>query len=329
MLSAIERTHGGTFIVSLLKEFPNCSSHTLASIAIKRAPALFKHFEAARRIVRYYRGASGVDRRKYKIQNTPMKPIPPGITRMKDWKPFEIAGPCRVLVVGDSHIPYHDAGSLRIAIESAKASKVNVILLNGDTLDCHAVSFWQTDPRERDFKNELGMCRDFLEHIRDSFPKAEIIYKLGNHEERWEKFMISKAPELLDVEEFQLSNLLRFKQFGISLVEDKRPILIGDLNVIHGHEYKFAISNPVNPARGLFLRAKAYAMCNHFHQSSYHTEKNINEEIIATWSLGCMCDMHPQYMPMNNWAHGFAIVEVGNSGKFHVEQKIIRNGKIY
>jgi hypothetical protein len=112
-------------------------------------------------------------------------------------------------------------------------------------------------------------------------------------------------------------------------VTDKRPIRLGELNIIHGHEYKFAISNPVNPARGLFLRCKAYAMCGHFHQSSYHSEKNVEQNKIATWSTGCLCDMHPDYAPYNNWSHGFAFVETFADGKFEVQNKIIAHGRVF
>jgi hypothetical protein len=99
--------------------------------------------------------------------------------------------------------------------------------------------------------------------------------------------------------------------------------------VLHGHEYRFPITNPVNPARGLFLRAKALAMCFHFHQTSQHSERNLAGKIMSTWSIGGLMDLHPDYRPLNNWNHGFAIVPFNSSGEFEVESYRIIGGKAY
>ncbi len=84
----------------------------------------------------------------------------------------------------------------------------------------------------------------------------------------------------------------------------------------------FNISNPVNPARGLYNRAKKIALYFHFHQTSEHNESAINGDIITTWSGGCMCDLHPEYLPLNKWNNGF--VEIYNDDEFFN----IRNRKI-
>jgi hypothetical protein len=214
------------------------------------------------------------------------------------------------------------------AIDYGLERDANLILLNGDIIDFHAISRWEKDPRKRNLAAEVKFLRKFVECIRETFPKADIVYKLGNHEERWESYLFRNAPELLGVEEFDIAQILRLRPG--ELIRDCEPIQLGDLNVLHGHEYRFAISNPVNPARGLFLRAKAMALCGHFHQSSQHTEKTIEQHNLATWSAGCLCDLHPDYRPMNNWNHGFAFVTVHGSGKFEVENKYIStNGQIY
>lgn len=235
----------------------------------------------------------------------------------------------RVLVLPDMHIPYHDKMAILQAVTFGRRFSADSILINGDACDIHTLSRFETDPREKKFGLEIEMMRLFFKWLREVFPKAAIIYKMGNHDERYDSFMIRSAPELIGVDVFEWSNILKLAEHRVTLVKDKRPIQIGDLTVIHGHEYRFAISNPVNPARGLFLRSKSYAMCSHFHQSSYHTEKTINDKRIATWSTGCLCDLHPRYLPFNNWSHGFACVEVFNNNKFNVENKIVSHGKVY
>ncbi len=140
--------------------------------------------------------------------------------------------------------------------------------------------------------------------------------------------MFAKAPECLGVEDFELSSLLRFKEHNIESVKDKRLIRLGELNVIHGHEYRFAISNPVNAARGLFLRSKAYALCGHFHQVSSHSDNDITGHSIATWSGGCLCNLSQKYAPYNNWRHGFQWVEVDKANKFELFNHTIKSGRI-
>jgi predicted phosphodiesterase len=326
-------------VASVLDRFPNHPTKTLARKAYAENKALWPNLEAAYTAFRRARGAVGHWHRKADANKSRFRPlqkpgdafgkIPEGKTDFESWGARQFNGPLNALVLSDIHVPYHDRQALVLALQHGRKAGANLVLLNGDILDCFSISRWEKDPRERDCPGELAACRAVLQSIREGFPRARIIYKLGNHEERFQSYMFCKAPELLGVEEFELKNLLRFEELKIECVGDKRPIRLGDLNVIHGHEYRFAISNPVNPARGLFLRGKAYGMCGHFHQTSHHTEKTVEQKNIATWSTGCLCDMHPEYAPINNWSHGFAMVQVGADGRFEVQNHYIAKGKIY
>ena len=85
----------------------------------------------------------------------------------------------------------------------------------------------------------------------------------------------------------------------------------------------------IEDARGLFLRGKASAMQGHNHQTSEHTEPNMDGKIMTTWSIGCLCELHPQYMPINRWNHGCAFIEVADDGDFQVQNKRIMGGDIF
>lgn len=318
---------------SLTSMFPNISTNALGRMAYKDAPALFKSQRAAINAAFRARNGSKTEKRKSYLGKTKFKPgyafknFPVGRREYPDWGPISFSGPFRALILGDIHIPFHDKHALVSAIDFGKARDANLILLNGDIIDFFSISFWEKDPRQRDLAGEIKTLRQFIAALREAFPKADIVYKLGNHEERWERYFFVKAPELLGVPEFEIQQILGLGEN--ELISDRQPIQLGDLN-LHGHEYRFAISNPVNAARGLFLRSKAMAMCGHFHQTSHHTEKTVDERNLATWSVGCLCDLHPAYKPLNNWNLGFAFVTVHTSGKFEVENKYIsRNGKIY
>lgn len=242
-----------------------------------------------------------------------------------EWTPF-ILKHKRILVLSDIHIPYHNISALTAAIAFGKKEKPDAILLNGDTIDCFQLSRFCKEPNKRNFAGELDMFRDFIQVLKKQF-NCKIYFKLGNHEERYNHFLYQKAHELAGVEEFELSEIIKARAEGIDVIDNKRIIKAGDLNIIHGHEFGGSIFSPVNIARGLFLRAKVSAMQGHNHQTSEHTESNMNGKITTTWSLGCLCELNPQYLPINKWNHGFAVVDV-DGDDFNVRNKRIFNGKI-
>lgn len=256
--------------------------------------------------------------------------LPASIREVSSWGPVTVAGPGdRVGILSDIHAPYHDDEALAAALDAVAKVDPTVVILNGDTIDFYSVSRFERDPERRDLGREIEIGRGVLRHIRRRFRKARIIFKVGNHEERWRSYLIQHAADLLGLSEFQLPAVLHLPDERIEIVTDKRPLLVGKLPVLHGHEYKTGFAPPVNPARGLFLRSKASALCGHFHQRSEHQERTLEGSIIATWSTGCLCQRAPAYMPLNNWSHGFATVTVSAGGLFHVENRIIIDGKIY
>lgn len=325
-------------VKAALGEFPKAATKTLAAVLFKWHPESFASIEQARGMVRLYRGNSGAASRK-KARPThrpngspkvaPFPELPEGITSFADWAPLEIAGPVNALVLSDIHVPFHKRQALEVAVARAKAANVDTVILNGDSTDCYEVSSFQPDPRKCDFAGALRTTREMLAWLRASFPKARIIYKEGNHEERLERYFTVRAPAVLECEEFQLRELLKLGNLGIEWLGEKRPMQVGKLFVIHGHEFRCVFSNPVNPARGLFLRAKLSAVCGHFHQASQHSEKDLSGKVVSTWSTGCLCDMRPEYMPLNNWSTGFAIIDADARGAFQVSNYRIIDGQIY
>jgi Mlc titration factor MtfA (ptsG expression regulator) len=137
-----------------------------------------------------------------------------------------------------------------------------------------------------------------------------------------------KAPELLGVDDFKLEQLLRFREFGVTLVKDKQIAMAGKLPILHGHEWYGGFAPPVNPARGLFLKAKESALVGHHHRTSEHTEKTLSGEVLTTWSTGCLCGLEPEYAPYNNYNHGFAHVKVASDGNYELKNIRIINYKI-
>jgi predicted phosphodiesterase len=322
--------HGRKLIHDLLAKFPDSSSRQIARMAYKDSPKLFTDVEAARCLVRYARGAMGKEHR-HKATHEPTKHtvagMPKSIPTFKDWKPYQMGGAGRTLIISDVHCPFHDEDALDKAIQHGKKEGADRLLINGDLADQHAVSHWETNPEERDFGEEIELTIQMLKWLRSEFPKGEIVWKKGNHEERYEKYMQRKAPELLGVKAFKFDEIYNVSEVGITVVGECRPVHVGKLPVLHGHEYKFAISNPVNPARGLWTRAKESAVCAHFHQLSSHSETSLSGHEFTTYSTGCLCQLRYRYNPLSNTRHGFAIATTEKDGAWSMDNlKVKRKG---
>jgi predicted phosphodiesterase len=298
----------------------------LARIVYEENKETFNSVDSARAALRRLEGKAGSDQHKVKdVPERPKNPYSLPESEERDWSPFHIDAR-RVLVMSDIHLPFHSGPAIECALSYAEKEKPDAILLNGDILDFFQLSRFVRDPKGRSIAHELAAFKRLFEALKSIF-NVPIYYKLGNHEERYQHYLWMKAHELDGVEEFELGNILKARAEGIEIIKDRRIIRLGDLNVLHGHEFGQSIFSPVNIARGLYLRGKVSAMQGHSHVTSEHTEPDMNGNIITTWSVGCLCNLNPQWNPINRWCHGFAIVDIDGSD-FHVRNKRIHKGKV-
>ena len=243
------------------------------------------------------------------------------------YKPFVISDPGSWLILCDVHVPCHDEATIRAAVADAKKSKAVGVIINGDFLDCHELSDHEKDPSAPRYVHEVEAGIQLLAWLRSELPGARIIYKLGNHEERLQRYVMARAAAFIDLEAVTIAGMLRFKDFDIEEVRDKRVINLGKLHVVHGHEYRGG--GGVMPARWLYLRTRSRAMCGHFHRTSDFHARNIGQAHEAAWSVGCACDLHPSYAPLNEWNNGYAMVDLEKDGSFSVRNVRVIEGKVY
>jgi predicted phosphodiesterase len=298
----------------------------LARIIYQDNPLLFNSLDTARTALRSIEGKSGARTTIRKdVDARPKNPYNLPQSDEAVYEPYNLDAK-RLLVLSDIHIPYHSIDALTCAFDYAKKEKPDAILLNGDTIDFFGLSRFMKDPKKRSVAHELQAFKELVDVIKKNF-NAKIYYKMGNHCERYEHFLWMKAHELVGIEEFDFSNIIKARAEGIEIIKDKRIMKAGDLNIIHGHEFGGSVFSPVNIARGLFLKGKVSAMQGHNHQTSEHTESNMNGEITTTWSLGCLCELHPAYLPINKWNWGMALIDIDGQN-FEVRNKRIHNGKV-
>jgi predicted phosphodiesterase len=311
-----------------IKLYPNYPNKKLARMFYAENPLLYTNEENVRSNIRKLLGQTGNNLQKDKSLFMDAKPLNPYNLPESfecDYSPFELK--CHnLLVLSDIHIPYHSISALSTCFDYVSGRKVDAILLNGDTIDCHMLSRFVRDPKARNFGEELDAFAEFFVILKKIWD-VPIYFKLGNHEERYNHFLWMKANELTGVEEFNLEAIIK-KRANVEVISDKRIIKAGNLNILHGHEFQGGVFSPVNIARGLFLKAKVNAMQGHNHQTSEHSERDLEGKITTTWSVGCLSELHPAYMPINKWNHGFSMVQIEDNGSFEVQNKRIHQGKL-
>lgn len=319
----------GEIVQEYLKKYAAYESKRIARIITAEMPEVFPDIESTRTLIRYYRGALGEANRQDLTPESFVPRIQAPPCEEPEWRPYELkTEDFPILAGGDLHIPYHDQDILEMFIEHGIRTGARTVLLAGDWIDFYLVSHFQKDPRKRSTVEELDILCGVLELLHKHMPEARIVYKLGNHEERFDAHLMNAAPELFKLPELHLSAILMQRCPFIEIVDNRRVIHVNGLNIIHGHEYTGGVTAPVNPARGLFMRAKKSSMCFHFHQTSEHSEPTIEDKLITTWSVGCMCERHPLYSPLNKWNHGFADITLDDDLLFNVHNHRIVHYKL-
>jgi predicted phosphodiesterase len=315
--------------------FPNTPTLTLSRKLFKENNLIYNDVEDARSSIRVSRGQNGdrnriATRHKAEDLKYNYNPFKLPESQAEDRQPYVLPVGCNnILVISDLHIPYHNVPAITAAFQYGQNKNVNTVFINGDLVDFCLISRFEKNPKKRSVKYELDATRAVLDSIREAFPTQSIYFIKGNHDIRLEAYLRVKAPEILDMDEFQLESLLQLNKYQIKIIDDNILVKAGMLSITHGHHVMRGFFAPVNSARGLYMKAKQSTIIGHVHKVSEHTETNMDGEMTTTWSTGCLCELKPDYSPLvSNYSHGFAHVVVHPDKTFSVTNKRIYNGKI-
>lgn len=329
-------------VAGYCEKFPRTPSRTLARTIYADHGARFSSLDACYQHVRTLRGNHGQSVRTQapaaiRRPNQPAEfrwSLPP--SSAETWEPFVLDAP-RTLILSDIHIPFHDRTALQAVLGDARKwlRRGDCILLNGDICDFFSISRFDKNPTKSSLKKELDLTRQFLGWLRQEFPHCRILYKYGNHDEWFDKYLWRKAPELFGLQQVTLQHLLTAPLpgstpaiGGIEFITDQRKIVAGHLDILHGHELgKGSIAPPVNPARGFFLKTMECTLAGHLHRTSQHQESTSKGKQIACWSTGCLCGLFPEYAKINKWDQSAARLDL-RGADFKVTPLRIIHGKL-
>lgn len=317
-----------------IKKAPNAGARTIARGLHLKYPQHFTSIEKARTAVRSELGLKGKAKARAasdKSLHRPKRPAGFGANLQDGLEqvlpPLVFNDPGIWLNIGDIHFPYQDKPAVCAAVDYGLKHGCTNLYINGDCFDFHQLSRFNKEIESRKPDEELEQGVEFLRELAEFFP-GEKVFKMGNHEDRYETYLRSRAPDLAYSDHFALKARLKLDEMGYKFVASKQYTMLGRLPVLHGHELPRGFTAPVNPAKGIWNKLKDSALCNHFHRRSGHDDQTgITRRSMSTHSVGCLCK-RPAYDPFANWDHGFAIVIVKPGGDYTIWNKKIINGEV-
>jgi len=303
-----------------LVEKQGWAKRALARYLVEKYPSVFPEVDSTRDKIRYQMGTRG---HQFRMQRFNFS-IPKSVGDKwafrqlpKEWK--------RTLVLADPHCPQHDIEALEIAIKTAKERKVDSVYWNGDVCDMYMLSRFIQNPGMPSMERELSCVRQLFRYTSQKLD-VKNWWKCANHERRLAHYIWAKAPALND--SVALADLLDMDD-EVKVIVDDNLMKYGKLTLIHGDELGKGFSTLVSPARSIFLKMGIHVMGAHYHKSSFFSYKRGDDDGVSTWTTGCLQILHPEYARINQWNHGFAILEKDASGNFSVENYRIEKGKAF
>lgn len=146
-----------------------------------------------------------------------------------------------LFAVPDIHYPQSNDKLIDNIFVAAEERQPSLFVQGGDIFNFEKLSRFAQDPRRKeDLPAVIQQGKNFFRTARMKLPNSRIIVKFGNHDYRFEKFILEKAPNLIDLPELQLPYLLGCEQFNVEAYQPDEPLFIDGLKITHGTRYSSA-----------------------------------------------------------------------------------------
>ena len=177
----------------------------------------------------------------------------------------------RVIVFSDAHFTDTTTTAFKALLKMIKKFKPEVIICNGDAFDGQVLSRFPSinyDAKPTVLQ-ELEYCRQHLDEIVKHRPAGcRLIWTLGNHDMRYESWLVNKVPEYSGVDGFSLKyhfpewetcwsfwigeeTVVKHRFKGGRTAGYSNLMAAGNTNIITGHTHVLA-SQPISNYQGHF-----------------------------------------------------------------------------
>lgn len=240
----------------------------------------------------------------------------------------------RILFIPDSHVPYEDKKAFELMLKVGKDFKPDHTIILGDFADFYTVSSHSKNPnRALKLSEEKDAVNARLKQVKALGAKNNV-FVAGNHEDRLDRYLMDKAPELYN--EVRIPKFLDIDKLGFEYIPYKKDYIIGKLNITH---------DCGNAGRTAHLKAvdtyQHNIIIGHTHRMGYSVEGNAKGERHLGAMLGWLGDIEEvDYMHRvkvaRDWCSGFGIGYLDKStGSVYVtpvpivNNTVVVEGKLY
>lgn len=220
----------------------------------------------------------------------------------------------KIFFIPDTHVPYHDKRAFRLARSVCKEFKPDVVVILGDFADFYSVSSHEKSPdRKYGLVEEAKQVRRCLKALNRSAPNARKIYVCGNHENRLERYIKNKAPELFNVT--TIEQVLDLENLGWEFIPYFDYAKIGRLIITHdtGAAGK-------NAHRKSLIDAGSgnSIVIGHTHRAAYEAHRTTDGKLVSAGSFGWLGDPseieYANKATLNQWVQGVGLGYVLKDG---------------
>lgn len=210
------------------------------------------------------------------------------------------------VVISDLHYPFHLEPALTNVYKLVEDLQPDTLVLNGDILDCYAISSFESDPRKPLLADEINGAKAIIQKLRNLAPNAKMHFIEGNHEDRLGR-LVSNNPGLYGLEVLTWPRLLGLPEMEIKYTGYKDHIIIhNDICITHGHR----VSKHSGYSAKAHLLDYGYTNVLHGHT---HRMGNYNLTGVSgtrrAYEIGGLYDRsQADYVVNPNWQNGFAVI---------------------
>ena len=177
----------------------------------------------------------------------------------------------RVIVFSDAHFTDTTTTAFKALLQMIDTFKPEVIICNGDAFDGQVLSRFPSinyDAKPTVLE-ELKACREHLDEIVKHRPAGcRLIWTLGNHDMRYESWLVNKVPEYSGVDGFSLKyhfpewetcwsfwigeeTIIKHRYKGGRTAGYSNLLSAGNTNIITGHTHVLACQ-PISNYQGTY-----------------------------------------------------------------------------
>lgn len=220
-----------------------------------------------------------------------------------------------VCVISDIHFDLHDVPTWKAFRKWHARVKPQRTIVLGDFLDLGMMSKYTPGPH--DSRDPIAQIKCFVTEVNALVKEAGVVEVMeGNHDERWSKYVMGAAPDILkDAKGLSLreqcvaqgmDSSIRWHREGL----DNDGIKVGHINYRHGHKQAGRFGGGKHLCANRLMKSMGVSEgFGHHHRAQMFWQSAYGRTAVAV-SNPCMTRAHEYAGAHPDWQLGFTKIEV-------------------